>query len=70
MSDRTPRKLTTVDDFESLPVGAVLVDNTNHAWVKGRSQWWSTHPYDDEHQNNPMKMRWTALVYVPGMLKG
>ena len=60
-----PRRVTTVDDIESLPTGAVLIDNTNHAWVKGDSQWWSSHPYDGEHLNSPLKMRELLLVYLP-----
>jgi hypothetical protein len=63
-----PRWIDDLDEFEGLPVGAVVVDNTNHAWVKGQTQWWSTHPYDAEHHNNPMKMKRLALVYVPGCL--
>ena len=68
MTNELPRKINSIDEFESLPTVAVLVDNTNHAWVKGSSQWWSSHPYDDKHQNSPMKMKWTALVFLPGMI--
>ena len=60
-----PRFISTIDEFESLGVGSVVVDNTNHAWVKGNTRWWSSHPYDEDHQNSPLKMEELILVFTP-----
>jgi len=55
--------IDTAEKLSGLPSGTIVRDRTGHAWVKGDLQWWSSHPYDAEHNNDPAKVLPAEVIW-------